>query len=123
MAIDERIVKVTVEVDGKINTYENLAIHATGSKFASATQNETLIRISNVDKETRDFLLTAGTPFNRIKNRNRNKIILEAGRKSTGTVVIFKGDITTVTMSQPPDIWLDIKSITSQFLKGDIVKR
>jgi len=121
--LDERVVKITIQVEDQLRTFEGLAIRATGSKYASATQNETLIRIANVDKPTRDFLLTEGTPFNRIKNRKRNRIIVEAGRKSTGTVQIFVGDITTVKMTQPPDIWLEIKAITSQFLKGDVVSR
>ena len=50
--LDERIVKVTIEVEGKFNTYEKLYIHATGSKFASATQNETIIKIGNKRKLT-----------------------------------------------------------------------
>lgn len=121
--LDERIVKVTLEIEDQFITYDGLAIRATGSKYASATQNETVIRIANIEKEERDFLATVGTPFNRINNRKRNKVIVEAGRQSFGTIQFFVGDITTVDVSQPPDIWTTIKAITSQFQKGEVVSR
>ena len=34
---------------------------------------------------------------------------------------MFEGDITTTSVSQPPDIVLTIKALTSQFQKGNIV--
>lgn len=121
MAIDNRIVRLGVTINGKLHVYDDLAINAQGSKFASATQNETTIKIANLDKVTRDFLSTEGTPFNRLRNRPRQSVYIEAGRVSTGVTRIFVGDITLVTLSQPPDIWTTIKAITSQFFKGKIV--
>ena len=119
--IDPRILRLGVTINGDLRIFENLAISAQGSKFASATQNETVIKIANIDKETRDFLATEGTPFNRIRQRKRQKIYIEAGRESTGVARVFLGDITLVTLSQPPDIWTTIRAITSQYQKGDII--
>lgn len=119
--IDPRIVRVGVTIDGKVRIFEGLAITAQGSKYASATQNETVIKIANIDKAGRDFLATEGSPFNRVKKRRRQHIFIEAGRESTGAARIFVGDITLVNLSQPPDIWTTIKAITSQYQKGNIV--
>ena len=121
MPIDPRILRVGVTINDELRVFENLAITAQGSKFDSATQNETIIKIANLDKETRDFLATEGTPFNRIRQRKRQKVFLEAGRESTGVARVFLGDITLVTIAQPPDIWTTIKAITSQYQKGDII--
>ena len=121
MPIDPRILRVGITVNDELRIFENLAITAQGSKFASATQNETVIKIANLDKETRDFLATEGTPFNRIRATKRQKVFIEAGRESTGVTRVFLGDITLVTVAQPPDIWTIIKAITSQYQKGDII--
>jgi hypothetical protein len=119
--IDPRILRVGVTINDELRIFENLAIIAQGSKFASATQNETVIKIANLDKETRDFLATEGTPFNRIRQSKRQKVFIEAGRESTGSARVFLGDITLVTIAQPPDIWTTIKAVTSQYQKGDII--
>ena len=120
MSIDSRILRVGIEVEGEFRVYEHLAIEVTGSKYASLTQNETIIKIANVDKEARDFLLTEGTPFNRVADRRRQRIFVEAGRQSYGVVRVFTGDITRVSVSQPPDIDLEIRALTSQYSKGDV---
>ena len=121
MAIDPRVIRVGITINDELRIFDGLAITAQGSKYASATQNETTIKIANLDKQARDFLATEGSPFNRIKNRKRQKIFIEAGRVSTGTTRIFVGDITLVNLSQPPDIWTEIKAITGQFQKGNII--
>ena len=117
-------------LDGRrtVYTYENNrgpAMLFTGAKFGSLSQNEVEIRIANINKQTRDYLLTEGTPFNRVRNagQRRNRIIVEAGRESYGYSVVFVGDITTVTMTTPPDIWVVIKALTTQYQKGDLVSR
>lgn len=121
VAFDDRLLRVGIEIDGKVNIYDNLAITGVGAKFASITQNLTVITIANLEKSVRDYLLTEGTPFRRLTNRKRIKIFLEAGRVSYGYVRVFEGDITTVTISQPPDITLTINALTNQHSKGDIV--
>lgn len=117
--LDPRIVKVSIEVDGLLKTYEGLAVWASGTKFGNENQNEAEIRIANLDKITRDFILTETSPFN--KNRRPKRIILEVGRVSTGTFKLFEGSITAATISQPPDIILTIKALTGNYAKGDVI--
>lgn len=121
MPIDPRIIKVGITVNEELRIFDKLAITAQGAKYASATQNETTIKIANLDKDTRDFLATEGTPLNRLKRRPRQRIFVEAGRESTGVGLTFLGDITIVNVSQPPDIWTTIKAVTGQWHKGNVL--
>lgn len=129
MAFDERLLRVGIEVEGQVRIFEGnpqdgstgFDIRVKGDKFGSLTQNETEVSITNLDQPTRDFLLTEGTPFNRLRNRVRNRIFIEAGRVSTGYHRVFEGDITTTSVSQPPDIITTIRALTNQFQKGEIV--
>lgn len=121
MSIDPRVVRVGITINNELRTYEGLAISAQGSKFASATQNKTTIKIANLDKDDRDFLATEGTPFNRVRNRIRQKVFVDAGRITTGISRIFSGDITLINLSQPPDITTTITAITGQFQKGNVI--
>lgn len=119
-AIDPRIVRVTINVDGDTRTYNTgLWIKSTGCKFANALQNEANVEIANLTKADRDWLLTATSPFN--KNHTSKMLTLEAGRQSYGTSKIYSGNITTCEPSQPPDIILKFKCKTAQFNKGKIV--
>lgn len=122
MSFDPRILKVGITINGELRVYEGLAITAKGSKFASATQNETVVRIANLNRDTRNFLSTEGSPYNRIQQRIRQKIFIEAGRKSYGSTRLYVGDIMLVELSQPPDIWTTIRAITSQFKKGNTIQ-
>lgn len=117
---DPRIMRVGIEVEGQIRVFEGLNIEAQGTKFASVTQNETVIKITNLDKDTRDFIGSEGTPFNRRSGRRRQRIYVDAGRESYGYSRVFSGDITTVTQSQPPDITSEIRTLSTQFLKGAV---
>lgn len=119
--LDPRIVLIGIEVNGVLKTYDDLYVIASGTKFANANQNECEVKIANLDKATRDFLLTETSPFN--KNRKRKILRVEAGRRSTGTALVYQGDITSAVGSQPPDIMLTLKSATGDYLKGNIVAK
>lgn len=119
--IDPRIVKIGIEIDGQIKYYEDLAITATGTKFANENENECEINITNLDKSTRDYLLTETSPFN--KNKSPKRIIIDAGRKSYGTNRIYIGDITSAKVSQPPDITISLKATTANDQKGNVVAK
>lgn len=118
-SFDPRILRIGIEVDGKLNVYEGLWATATISKFANPLQNEAEVKIANLSREVRDFLLTETSPFNQSKKPKR--ITIEAGRQSTGAYRLFIGDITECTPSQPPDITLTIKAKTKQADKGLVV--
>lgn len=85
------------------------------------TQNTCSVSVTNLSRDVRNFILTETSPFN--KNRTPKKLIVEAGRVSTGTARLFVGNITRSSPSQPPDIRLDLEAQTGAFKKGDIVAR
>jgi hypothetical protein len=113
--------RIGIEVDGKFKFYEGLAMTASGTKYANAIQNECEAKITNLDRPTRDYLLTATSPFN--QDKKRKKLTVEAGRESSGYSLVFSGDITNTVGAQPPDITLTLKAATGDFSKGDIVAR
>jgi len=117
--LDPRLLRVGIEVNGTLKRYEGLQISASGSKFANANQNECEVKIDNLDKATRDYLLTETSPFN--TNKRRKVLTVEAGRVSSGYALVFSGDITNAAGGQPPDISVTIKAATSDYSKGVIV--
>lgn len=117
--LDDRIVRVSIEINGQLKVYEGLYITATGTKYANPLQNEAEISVANLTKADRDYLLTETSPFN--KNATPKKIILEAGRVSYGVSKIFEGNITSCVPTSPPDIILTFKCQTAQYLKGKII--
>lgn len=118
---DKRLLRVGVQIKGNIRWYSDVQIHASVTKFANATQNEATVKITNMRKDARDYILTETTPFN--WNLNRKKLIVEAGRESTGYFRIFEGDIMAVTPSQPPDIVLTFMCKSNEWDKGNIVAK
>lgn len=117
--LDPRLLRIGVEIDGQLKLYEGLNMTASGTKFANANQNECEVKISNLDKVTRDYLLTATSPFN--KDKTRKILTVEAGRVSTGYSLVFAGDITNAVGGQPPDITLTLKAAAGDFAKGRII--
>lgn len=120
-SFDARLLRVGVEVKDQLRWYEGLQINASITKTATATQNEATVKITNIAKEFRDYILTETTPFN--TNRVRKRIIIEAGRASYGYHRLFTGDITEAEASQPPDIAVTLKAKASQWDKGNIVSK
>ena len=118
---DERIVKITIDVNGKLNTYENLSITASGTKYANSLQNDCVVTIANLKKQTQDYILTETSPFN--LNPEPKSIIVEAGRKSYGSRVLFKGNIISSGLSQMPDVAIKLRCLTGNFLKGNILAK
>lgn len=111
--IDLRTIRVGVEVNGKIHFYQSIdgmRIRATGTKKANASQNECTVLLSGLREETRDFLITETSPFN--KSPHPRRISLEVGRVSLGLTQIFVGDIVSAEPSSPPDVDLEIKAKT-----------
>lgn len=118
---DPRIVRVGIEIDGQLKIYDDLAVVATGTKFDNQIQNECEVRIANLDKAARDYLLTETSPLN--LRRAPKRVVIEAGRKSYGTSKIIVGDIITSSISQPPDVWLTLKALTGNFYSGQVVSK
>jgi len=121
-AIDQRIINVAIQVSGgtKIYSYP-LMIRATGTKYANALQNEAEIILTNLDRETQDYILTETSPYN--LNRTPKTVTLSAGRQSYGTAVVYVGNIVTSRVTQPPDVGIVLKCLTGNFIKGNILAR
>src|SRR5699024_1869903 len=72
--IDQRIIKVGIEVNGKLHEYESsrgFRISGSGSKSANATQNSFEATITGLNRETRDYLITETSPFNESEKPKR----------------------------------------------------
>ncbi|RIQ78476.1 hypothetical protein D0837_17495, partial [Bordetella avium] len=124
MTIDLRAIRVGIEVSGRMHYYnatDGMRIKASGTKFANPTQNECTVTISNLKRETRDFLLTETSPYN--KNRKPKRLVVEVGRVSTGLFRIYVGDITSAEPSSPPDVDIVLKSKTGNASSGDVVSK
>lgn len=119
--LDPRIVRVGIQIGSQLKTYEGLSVTANGTKYANANQDDCEVKIANLDKATRDYILTETSPFN--KNKQPKKLTVDAGRVSYGTARIFTGDIVSANISQPPDITLTIKALTGNYAKGNIIAR
>ena len=120
-ALDPRIVRVSIEVDGAAKIYEKITIYASGTKYANANQNDAEVKLYNLDNETLDYILTETSPFN--LNKTPKILYIDAGRESYGVTRIFKGNIVTATPSQPPDIAVTLKCLTANYQKGQIVAK
>jgi len=117
--IDPRLLKLAIEVNGEIREYTDLFISAQGTKYANATMNEATIKITNLKRSVRDFILTESSPFNRL--RVRKKVALYAGRQSYGYFKLFEGDIMTSSLSEPPDIEITLSCKTAAFSNTQLV--
>lgn len=119
--IDPRIVRLGIQVGDNIKFYEGLSISAKGVKFSSPNQGQCTITISNLNRETREYLMRVANPFN--TSNEQKSVILEVGRKSYGTSVLYVGDIFRVYPTEKPDLGLELQCITGNFNKGKLVSR
>lgn len=117
--IDERLVRLSIEINGQLKQFTELYIMATGTLYANGIQNEIDIKIANLTKADQDWLVTALSPY--VDKRTQKIVMLEAGRKSTGYKLVFSGSAIRAEMSSPPDIYITLKARTGAFQNGDIV--
>lgn len=122
MTLDPRLLRVGIEIDGEVRVYdERFDIRVSGTKMASAAQNDCEVTISNLSRDVRNYLLTETSPFN--PNRTPKRLYVDVGRVSTGLQRIFVGEITQSAPSQPPDIGLTLKALTGAYARGLIIAR
>ena len=117
--LDLRLLRVSIEVNGQLRQYTDLAMTVQGQKFANPNQGEVTVSITNLAKEVRDNILTETSPFNR--NRTPKRILIEAGRVSTGYSLLYTGNIYRANITQKPDQQTVIRALTGQFQQGNIV--
>lgn len=119
-AIDLRLITLSLSIDGALKTFSSpMGIRSTGKICANPLESDVEIRIANISKDDQNYLLTACSPFK--KSSSPKVAILSAGRVSTGTNIIFQGNITACNPTQPPDIELVFKCEAHQYVKGNIM--
>ncbi|CAG9424334.1 hypothetical protein AB7092_08825 [Providencia rettgeri] len=109
--IDLRRIRVGIEVNGRLQWYEGLRIKANGTKYANPLQNECTVNIDGLNADTRNMLLTETSPY--AKSKTPHRLIVEAGRVSTGVFRIYVGDIVSAEIASPPDVTLTLKAKTN----------
>lgn len=114
--LDNRIMRVSLEIGGILKIYESLAITASGMKFGNSIQGEAKVTISNLSRSDINYIIRETSPLN--KNRVTKKLMLDVGRVSTGYTRVYVGDIWRSNVSQPPDVVLSMECKTGQILKG-----
>lgn len=119
--LDQRIVRLGIEVDGNITWYEGLSINATGSKYAGTTMGKCEITIVNMNKKFRDYILRQTHPLT--PKRSRVSVTLEVGRESYGTSVLYKGDVFRSESTEKPNIGLILRCVVGHSNSGKIVNR
>lgn len=121
-SFDPRIMQVSFQINDQIKTYDQrFAIRAKGQKFANPLQNQCTVEIANLDKDTRNYLLTVTSPFNTTKTPTI--IELKVGRVSTGLFSIYKGEVSSSQITQPPDIFIRLKCGTKHSKRGQVGSR
>lgn len=118
-AFDKRLIRVGIELNGVKNEFEDLAIIATGQKFASAVANQCEVRMYNLKRDLRNYLLTEASPLK--KDRTPAQLTLEIGRESYGTSLLFAGSVFAANATQPPDIGIIFQSLTNSLRAGIIL--
>lgn len=108
--VDRRVIRVGIEIAGRINWYDGLRVKASGTKYANPLQNDCSLTISGLSMVVRDRLLTDTSPYN--PSPTPRRLIIDAGRESYGTFRLFIGDITSAEPGPPPDVDLVIKAKT-----------
>ena len=119
--IDRRIIIVEIEVPGGKKRLEGISVDYTVTKTSGTAMNEAEIKIANLSRADRDYLVTATSPL--VRPRQKKFIAIYAGYHSTGVTRRFVGDIVSATVSQPPDIWLTMKAKTGYHARGQIMAR
>lgn len=117
-AFDQRVVKVGLEIDGEVVTFEGLSIYASGRKYANVLSGECHAKIFNVTKAQQTYILSQFSPFN--QRRNPINMTLDVGRESYGTFRLFEGGVFQCGATQPPDIGIFLRSLSNNFLTSVI---
>lgn len=118
-AFDPRIVRVGLEIDGDFLQFEDLDIRIQGQKFGNPIANQCTIKISNLNRDQRNYILTRASPvLLRKQQRTPVYVTVDVGRQSYGTFRLFEGTVYTSTVTPPPDIGIVLRSLTQSEASG-----
>lgn len=115
-AFDQRIARLGIEINGEFLNLEGLDIRASGIKYFSPSSSQCTVRISNLTKEHRNYIVTKASPII-FSNASRQAInmTLDVGRESYGTFRLFQGGVLAMNVTQPPDIGIILESLTNNY--------
>jgi hypothetical protein len=128
-AFDGRLIEVDIQLPNQpVITFSSgnpqLAIYATGSKFASSLMNSCECRIFNLTKQLRNTILTLASPqiIRPVGQPARQPVLLtvKAGRQSYGTQTFYFGNVISCDVTQPPDIGITLRALANNFQMGII---
>ena len=119
--LDQRIVIVTLIADGVSTTYEGLSIEAKGIKTSETVMSQCDVTILNLKREDRERILKETNPF--FRRGKRISIIVEAGRVSYGTTVLYTGRVFRSSATPKPNLGVALKCIQGFDNKAKIVSR
>lgn len=110
-AFDDRLVNLEIEVDGQKHVYDqSYYIIAEGTRFTNGNFGTCNLRIDNISKKFRDYLI--GRTSQWVKNKTVANVRLNVGRESYGTFMMFAGQAMAGSPTQPPNIGLILNSLT-----------
>jgi hypothetical protein len=119
--LDQRIVTVTLIADGVATTYEGLSIEAKGIKTSETVMAQCDVTILNLAREDRERILKETNPF--FRTGPRISIIVEAGRVSYGTTLLYKGSLFRSSATPKPNLGVLLKCIQGYDNRAKIVSR
>lgn len=119
-AFDDRLITLTIQIEGETFVFDqNYYINAVGEKYAAPNLGIGEVRIDNIDKNTRDFLVSKTSLYNTNSTLPVPAILsLDVGRKSYGTFRLFTAQVIAGNPTQPPDIGLTLRAMTGAALLG-----
>lgn len=110
-AFDNRLVNVSIKLQDGAQNFSGLAIYASGRMYNTSLQNECECRIYNLSETERNNILTQASPLKRGQNPPV-EFVVNAGRESYGTFILFQGNVISTEITQPPDIAVILRAST-----------
>ena len=112
-AFDPRILTAEIVLQDNSKIYAGpLYIKATGSKTIISQQNTCTVTIGNMQKSERDYIMSNCNQNLQAQYKIR-RIKIMAGRESVQSWQVFEGDIINASLTQPPDIMLNLRCATN----------
>jgi hypothetical protein len=118
-AFNPRVVIVGVQINGTWHYFQNLDIRVQGQRFWSGTAAFCTIRLSNLTREERNWLLTNASPV-LAKGSKPANVSVDVGREIGGVFRLFQGTCYTSTVTPPPDIGITFRTLDSSALASAI---
>lgn len=117
--LDPRIVRVGIIIDDTVNWYDNLSIEVKGLKVSEVIMSECEITILNLRKDVREYILQETNPF--LDVGNIISVVVEVGRESYGTTVLYKGRVFRSEPTPKPNIGVRLSCIQGYDNRASIV--